>query len=106
MTSSSNFMIGVAPFDIDRNGKNTYSQLADATSILAILDSALVLLCTVTKPSLITKTGELTLYSIVTTKFNVDKKTISCFINETDYGIAFDIILTAKEICFCIMMLY
>jgi len=99
---SSGFFIGVAPFDINKNTPNIYSQngwyLYTHSSVLY------------SGPPMnfsnkaYSSTSALAIGSTVTVKLDMDKKTIAFIINGTDYGVAYNNIPTDKELCSCVLM--
>jgi len=99
-------MIGVAPFDINRNTASMYVKcgwyLFAANSTLC---SGPPMMFNQKKyPNISNEIGTLKSGSTVIVKLDMDSRTISFIINGIDYGVAFDGILVDKELCLCGML--
>jgi len=99
---ASGFLIGVAPFDINKNTADVYSQNGwYLYTYSSVLYSGPPMSFSAKAYS---STSKLAIGSTVTVKLDMDKKTIAFIINGTDYGVAYNNIPTDKELCSCVLM--
>jgi len=94
-------IIGIAPFDVNKNQANLYGSCG---WYLYCNKSTLYSGPPMNFSNKAYSDTALTQGSTITVKLDIDKKTISYVINGTDYGIAYQDILTDKKLSLCVVL--
>jgi len=94
------YMIGIAPFNINRNGTNMHTQCGWYLCNDSTLYSGPPMSYSNKKYT----NTDLATGSTVSVKLDIDNKTIAFAINGTDCGVAYNDILTDKELSLCTIL--